>query len=69
MIAYALKRIGLGLAILATVMLAMFALVFLVPGNPARAVLGPRATPAMIANLTSAWGSTSPTSSRSGASS
>lgn len=56
MIAYALKRIGLGLAILATVMLAMFALVFLVPGNPARAVLGPRATPEMIERLTERMG-------------
>ena len=33
MLHYTLKRIGLGLAILATVMFAMYAAVFLVPGN------------------------------------
>lgn len=56
MLAYALRRIGLGLMILSTVMLLMFVLVFLVPGNPARAILGPRATPEMLASATERMG-------------
>ena len=43
--AYAVKRIGLGLPILVLVMVAMYAAVFLVPGDPASVALGPRATP------------------------
>jgi peptide/nickel transport system permease protein len=39
------KRIGLGLLILVLVMVAMYAAVFLVPGDPATVALGPRATP------------------------
>jgi ABC-type dipeptide/oligopeptide/nickel transport system permease component len=45
MLAYALKRIGLGVLILAFVMIIMYAAVFLVPGDPASVALGPRATP------------------------
>jgi peptide/nickel transport system permease protein len=45
MIAYALKRIGLGLLILIFVMVVMYAAVFLIPGDPATVALGPRATP------------------------
>lgn len=45
MLAYAVKRIGLGLLILVLVMVAMYAAVFLVPGDPASVALGPRATP------------------------
>ena len=45
MLAYAMKRIGLGLLILVLVMVAMYAAVFLVPGDPASVALGPRATP------------------------
>ncbi|MBA1140660.1 ABC transporter permease [Mesorhizobium neociceri] len=45
MLAYAVKRIGLGLLILVLVMIAMYAAVFLVPGDPASVALGPRATP------------------------
>ncbi|QKD02481.1 ABC transporter permease [Mesorhizobium loti] len=45
MLAYAVKRIGLGLLILILVMIAMYAAVFLVPGDPATVALGPRATP------------------------
>ncbi|SFP88668.1 peptide/nickel transport system permease protein [Mesorhizobium sp. NFR06] len=45
MLAYAVKRIGLGLLILILVMVAMYAAVFLVPGDPATVALGPRATP------------------------
>lgn len=47
MLSYAIKRIGLAVVILFTVMLAMYAMVFLVPGDPASLALGPRATPAL----------------------
>ncbi len=47
MLTYAIKRIGLAFVILFTVMLAMYAMVFLVPGDPASLALGPRATPAL----------------------
>jgi peptide/nickel transport system permease protein len=56
MLVYAVKRIGLGLLILAAVMFAMFAVVFIIPGNPARAALGPRATQEMIDRLTREMG-------------
>lgn len=45
MLAYTVKRIGLGLLILIFVMITMYAAVFLVPGDPATVALGPRATP------------------------
>lgn len=51
MLIYTVKRIGLAVVILITVMLAMYALVFLVPGDPASLALGPRATPALKAEL------------------
>ena len=44
--------IGLALVILFTVMLAMYAMVFLVPGDPASLALGPRATPELKHELT-----------------
>jgi ABC-type dipeptide/oligopeptide/nickel transport system permease component len=56
MLIYGLKRIGLAIGILATVMVIMFAAVFMVPGNPARAALGPRATQAMVDKLTAEMG-------------
>jgi peptide/nickel transport system permease protein len=42
---YAINRILLAILILFVVMLAMYAMVFLVPGDPATIALGPRATP------------------------
>ena len=45
MLSYAIKRIGLAVLIIFVVMLAMYAMVFLVPGDPASLALGPRATP------------------------
>jgi ABC-type dipeptide/oligopeptide/nickel transport system permease component len=45
MLAYAIRRLGLSLLILIVVMTTMYALVFLVPGDPASLALGPRATP------------------------
>ena len=51
MLRYAVKRIALAVVILITVMLAMYAMVFLVPGDPASLALGPRATPELKALL------------------
>jgi ABC-type dipeptide/oligopeptide/nickel transport system permease component len=51
MLAYAIRRTGLSLLILVVVMLAMYAMVFLVPGDPASLALGPRATPELKAAL------------------
>jgi len=51
MLAYAIRRMGLSLLILIVVMLAMYAMVFLVPGDPASLALGPRATPELKAEL------------------
>ncbi len=56
MLHYATKRIALGLVILIFVMLAMYAAVFLVPGDPASVALGPRATPALKQALTERMG-------------
>ena len=42
---YALHRCGLAVVIVALVMLALFALLHLMPGDPASIALGPRATP------------------------
>jgi peptide/nickel transport system permease protein len=56
MLTYAIKRIGLAVLILITVMLAMYAMVFLVPGDPASVALGPRASPALKAALAERMG-------------
>ena len=56
MLTYAIKRIGLAIVILITVMLAMYAMVFLVSGDPASLALGPRATPALKAELIARMG-------------
>lgn len=56
MLTYAIKRIGLAVLILFTVMLAMYAMVFLVPGDPASLALGPRATPELKAQLIARMG-------------
>lgn len=56
MLTYTIKRIGLAVLILFLVMLAMYAMVFLVPGDPAAVALGPRATPALKAELITRMG-------------
>jgi peptide/nickel transport system permease protein len=48
---YLVRRVGQSLLVLVGISLAVFLLVQLVPGNPARAVLGPRATAASVAAL------------------
>ena len=49
---YVIRRVGQSLVVLVGITLAVFLLVQLVPGSPARAVLGPRASPAAVAALT-----------------
>jgi ABC-type dipeptide/oligopeptide/nickel transport system permease component len=56
MLTYAIKRIGVALVILFVVMLAMYGMVFLVPGDPASVALGPRASPALKAALVERMG-------------
>lgn len=56
MLAYAVKRIALAVLILGVVMLGMFAMVFVIPGNPAAVALGPRATPELQALLAERMG-------------
>lgn len=56
MLSYAVKRILLAGLILVVVMAAMFAMVFLVPGDPASIALGPRATPELKALLVERMG-------------
>lgn len=51
MLGYAVRRILLALLILVVVMTGMYAMVFLVPGDPASLALGPRATPELKALL------------------
>ncbi len=56
MLNYAIKRIGLAVLIIFLVMLAMYAMVFLVPGDPASLALGPRATPELKQALMESMG-------------
>lgn len=46
---YLLKRLGLSVVIVLCALLALFLLLHLIPGDPARIALGPRATPEVIA--------------------
>lgn len=46
---YLLKRIGLSVAIVLCALLALFLLLHLIPGDPIRIALGPRATPEAMA--------------------
>src|SRR5690625_496110 len=45
MLAYLVKRIGLAIAIVAVAVTTLFAMIHMVPGDPASVILGPRATP------------------------
>ena len=51
MLAYLVKRILLGILIVIMAVTLLFCMIHLVPGDPARIILGPRATPEMIANI------------------
>lgn len=47
MLNYAVKRLGLSVAIVSLAMFLLFCMIYLVPGDPASVALGPRATEAM----------------------
>lgn len=49
MIIYLAKRLGLALAVILAVILVLFSLLHLIPGDPATIALGPRATPEAVA--------------------
>lgn len=56
MLIYTLQRLGIAVLICIIAMTAMFAAVYLIPGDPATIALGPRATPEMKASLTERMG-------------
>ena len=56
MLLYFVKRIFLGILIIAVAVTLMFCMIHLVPGDPARIMLGPRGTPEMIADITMRMG-------------
>jgi len=56
MMTYAAKRVGLALAVVMVVMALLFVMIYLIPGDPARVALGPRATQALIDELHSRMG-------------
>lgn len=47
MLNYSVKRLGLAVAIVSVVMLLLFTMIYLIPGDPAAVALGPRATDSM----------------------
>lgn len=49
MLSYLTKRLGLSVAVICTVVLVLFSLLHLIPGDPATIALGPRATPEAVA--------------------
>ena len=49
MLSYLLKRLALSVTVILTVVLILFSLLRMIPGNPATIALGPRATPDAIA--------------------
>lgn len=51
MLHYILKRLGLGIIIVSVAMMMLFAMVYVIPGDPASVALGPKATPEMIQAL------------------
>jgi len=53
---YLVKRIFLGILIVVMAVTLLFCMIHLVPGDPARIILGPRATPEMIADISMRMG-------------
>jgi peptide/nickel transport system permease protein len=47
MLSYAIKRLGLSVAIVSVAMALLFCMIYLIPGDPASVALGPRASEAM----------------------
>ena len=56
MLTYAAKRFGLSLAVVAVVIALLFVMIYVIPGDPARVALGPRASQALIDELRSRMG-------------
>lgn len=56
MFLYFLKRVGLGILIVLLAVTMLFAMIHLIPGDPARIILGPRATPELIAAMSQQMG-------------
>ncbi|MCO5071689.1 MAG: ABC transporter permease [Rhizobiaceae bacterium] len=56
MLRYALKRLGLGIIIVSVAMMMLFAMVYVIPGDPASVALGPRATQEMVESLRARMG-------------
>lgn len=56
MLLYFLKRIGLGILIVLLAVTLLFAMIHMIPGDPARILLGPRATPELIAAMSQQMG-------------
>ncbi len=56
MLAYCLKRIGLGVLVLMLAISSLYILIQAAPGDPASAMLGPRATPALKAAISEKLG-------------
>lgn len=52
MSSYILKRLGLSAAVILTVLIVLFSLLRLIPGNPVTIALGPQATPEAVARYT-----------------
>lgn len=53
---YSLKRIALGIVIVMLAVSLLFCMIHMVPGDPARILLGPRATPELIASMSAQMG-------------
>ncbi len=56
MFLYLVKRVFLGIVIVILAVTLLFVMIHLVPGDPARILLGPRATTEMIANISAQMG-------------
>ncbi len=56
MILYIVKRVALGILIVMLAVTLLFCMIHLVPGDPARILLGPRATPELIASMSARMG-------------
>lgn len=60
MLLYVAKRLGLAAVVIVVIMALLGALVNLVPGDPARIILGPHATPQLIAEVRRSMGLDNP---------
>ncbi len=56
MLKYATKRLGLAIVIAMLSVTLLFIIIHMIPGDPARTMLGPRATPELIADLEARMG-------------